>query len=186
MNIKGTAYVAGKLSLIENFGQESWNSFLVKLSAKDNYFSTIIMNVTLIPLDNFVIFLDEILKEFFNNDDKVYWMFGMVNAKFALSEGGPYHVYMLTKDMKQLVEVGIPQLWSTYFDGGKIEAKFENNVVHIKITELPAKHIYFEYLVMGYVYEGIRVLGKKAAVKRIRSFSSGDKDIYYQFEIKES
>ncbi len=183
MNIKGTAYVSGKLSLIENFGQERWNSFLDKLSAKDDYFNNMIMTITLIPLDKFVIFLDEIIKEFFNNDNKAYWLFGMTSAKFALSENGPYHSYLLTRDIKQFVEAVMPELWETYFDGGKLDAVLENNIIHIRITGLPMNHVYFEYLIMGYFQQALKVFGENAEVTKIKGFSSGDQDIYYQFKI---
>lgn len=185
MNIKGTAYIAGKVSLIENFGEQRWNSFISKLASKDKYFSQMIMSVTVIPLDKFILFLDEILKEYFNNDSKIYWVFGMASAKYALSPGGPYHSYLLTKDMKQFIESGMPKLWSTYFDGGRLDARLENNIAHLKITDLPIKHVYFEYLVMGYLQQALRVFGKKAAENRVRGFSSGDDDIYYKFEIRE-
>lgn len=186
MNIKGTAYVSGKLSLIENFGQERWNSFLAGLAAKEDYYSNMIMTITLIPLEKFVVFLDEIIREFFNNDNTAYWLFGMTSAKFALSESGPYHSYLLTRDIKQFVEAVMPELWETYFDGGKLEAQLESNTIHIKITGLPMNHVYFEYLIMGYCQQALKVFGEKAEVKKIKGFSSGDQDIYYQFEIKES
>jgi hypothetical protein len=144
------------------------------------------MSITIIPLDKFIFFLDAILKEYFNNDSKVYWMFGMASAKFALSPGGPYNSYLLTNDIKKFVESGMPKLWSTYFDGGKLDARFENNVVHLKITELPTNHIYFEYLVMGYFQQALRVFGKKSVDNCVRGFSKGNDDIYYRFELKNS
>lgn len=186
MNIKGTAFVAGKVSLTDNFGEERWNSFLAKLAAKDKYFGQMIMSVTIIPLDKFIVFLDEILKEFFNNDSKIYWLFGMASAKYALSKGGPYHSYLLSKDVKQFVESAMPKLWITYFDGGKLDARFDNNVVHLMITGLPVKHVYFEYLVMGYLQQALRVFGKKSVQNCVKGFSKGDDDIYYRFEIKNS
>ena len=150
MNVKGTAYVTGKVTIIAAFGEERWNSFSAKLAEKDKFFGNMIMSVTPIPVEKHILFLDELLKEFFNNDKNAYVMFGKVAAKFALSPGGPYHSYLLTKDIKQFVESGMPKLWSTYFDGGKLAGRFENNIVHLKISELPIKHIYYEYMVMGY------------------------------------
>jgi hypothetical protein len=165
MNIKGTPFVAGKVSLIENFGEGRWNSFMAKLAQKENYFSNMIMSVTIIPLDKFIFFIDEITKEYFNNDNKVYLLFGMASAKYALSPGGPYNSYLLTKDLKQFVESGMPKIWSTYFDGGIFDARFENNVVHLKISEIPIKHIYFEYMVMGYFKQALKIFGKKSIEK---------------------
>jgi hypothetical protein len=183
MNVKGTAYVTRKDTIIKAFGEERWNSFSTKLAAKDKYFSQPIMTITLIPLDKFIVFLDDVLSEFFKNDNNHYWKLGEKSADFSLAEGGPYHSFLLTKDIKQLVESGMPRIWSTYFDGGTFTSKFENNVIHITISNLPAKHIYFEYLIMGYIRQSLVIFGKKAIEHRIRGFSLGNNDIYYQFEI---
>ena len=101
------------------------------------------------------------LKEFFNNDKNQYIMFGRVAAKFGLSPGGPYHSYLLTKDLKQFVASVAPKLWSTYFDGGVLSGKLENNIVHLKITELPIKHIYFEYMIIGFFKQALKMFGKE-------------------------
>jgi hypothetical protein len=186
MNVKGTAYITRKDTITKTFGEERWNSFSAKLAAKDNYFDKMIMSITLIPLDKFILFLDDVLKEFFNNDSMHYWKLGEKSADFALSETGPYHAYLLTKDIKQFVESGMSKLWSAYFDGGVFAARLENNVVHVTISGLPIKHIYFEYLIMGYVRQSLFIFGKKAVEHRVKGFSLGNDDIYYRFELKDS
>jgi hypothetical protein len=186
MNTKGIFYTVTKASMVAAFGEERWNSFMTKLVEKDNYFSKMIMAITLIPVEKLIIFFDEMCKEFFNNDRMQYLTFGKVGAQYALSPEGPYKSYMLTKDIKQFVEFVLPKLWSTYFDGGITTARFENNIVHIKITGLQIKHLYFEYLVMGYFQKALKLFGKKTVAKRVRSIASGDEDIYFQFELKDS
>ena len=168
------------------FGEERWNSFMTRLAAKDNYFSKMIMSITLIPVDKLIIFFDEMCREFFNNDRMQYSMFGKVGAKNALSSDGPYKSYMLTNDVKQFVESVLPKLWSTYFDEGVPTTLLENNIAHLKITGLQIKNLYFEYLIMGYFQKALKMFGKKTVAKRIRSISSGDDDIYFQFELKDS
>jgi hypothetical protein len=125
-------------------------------------------------------------KEFFNNDRMQYMTFGKVGAQYALSPEGTYKSYMLTKDVKQFVEFVLPKLWSTYFDGGRTTAKLENNVAHIKITGIEIKNLYFEYFIMGYFQKAFKIFGKKTVAKQVRSISSGDDDIYFQFTIKDS
>jgi hypothetical protein len=186
MNVKGIVYLTGKTAIIEVFGEERWNSFIPKLTAKDKFFSNIIMSVTPIPVDKFILFLDEMIKEFFNNDMMQYVTFGKAAAQFALSPEGPYKSYLLTKDIKQFVESVLPKLWSTYFDEGKPTTLFENNVAHLKITGLQIKHLYFEYLIMGFFQKALKIFGKKTVAKKVRSISSGDDDIYFQFELKDS
>jgi len=95
-----------------------------------------------------------------------YVTFGKLAAQFALSSEGPYKFYLLTKDTRQFVESVLPKLWSTYFDEGKATALFENNVAHLKITELQIKHYYFEYLVMGYYQKALKYSGRKVLQKR--------------------
>ncbi len=185
MNVKGTAFVTGKVTIMAAFGEERWNAFMAKLSAKEKYFSQMIMSVTAIPIEKHLIFLDALIKEFFNNDNKNYLMFGKVGAKYSLSPGGPYNSYLLTRDVKQFVEQGMPKLWTTYFDGGKLDAHYENNVVHLKITGIPVKHVYFEYLVMGFLQKALKMFGKKPLEKKIKTFEKGDDDIYYQYELKD-
>lgn len=186
INVKGTVYLTGKTTIIAAFGEERWNSFMAKLAAKDKFFSNVIMSVTPVPLEKLMFFLDEMIKEYFNNDKNSYLMFGKVAAKFALSQGGLYHSHVLTKDIKQFVESGLPKLWSTYYDGGAVTTRFENNIVHLKITGLTIKNFNFESLVMGFFQQAIKVFGKKTDAKRIRSISSGDDDIYFQFVLKDS
>ena len=186
MNVKGIVYLTGKTTIINVFGEESWNAFIPKLTAKDKFFSNIIMPVTPIPVDKFILFLDELIMEFFNNDMMQYVTFGKVAAQYALSKEGPYKSYLLTKYIKQFVESVLPKLWSTYFDEGITTAWLENNIVHFKITGLQIKHHYFEYLIMGYFQKALKIFGKKTVAHKVRSISSGDDDIYFQFELKDS
>ena len=186
MNVKGIIYLTGKTAIISVFGEERWNSFVPKLAAKDKFFSNTIWAITSVPMDNFIRYLDELIKEFFDNDMMQYVTFGKVAAQFALSSEGPYKSYLLTKDTKQFVEFVLPKLWSTYFDEGIPTTLFENNVAHLKITGLQFKHRYFEYLIMGFFQKAIKMFGKKTVAKKVRSISSGDDDIYYQFELKDS
>ena len=129
MNVKGVVYLTGKTTIIKVFGEECWNSFIPKLASKDKFFSNIIMSITPIPIDKFILFLDELIKEFFDNDMMQYVTFGKVAAQYALSKEGPYKSYLLTKYMNQFVESVLPKLWSTYFDEGKATTQFDPEVV---------------------------------------------------------
>lgn len=113
-------------------------------------------------------------------------MFGMVGAKYALSPGGPYSSFLLTKDLKQFVEVAMPKLWATYYDGGSVNTKLENNVIHVKINGFPMKHVHFEKLLMGYYKQTLKVFGKKTTATMVRCLTAGDDDIYIKYEIRES
>jgi RAB protein geranylgeranyltransferase component A len=186
MNVKGVIYLTAKSTIIEAFGEEKWNAFVPKLTAKDKFFGNAIFSLTLIPMDKFIFFLDEMVKEFFNNDMIHYVTFGMVSAQYALSADGPYKAYILTKDIKQFVDFVMPKLWTSYFDEGTVTTLLKDNVVHFKITGLQYKHYHFEKLLMGYYKQALKVFGKRSNAKQVRSLVSGDDDIYFQFELKDS
>ena len=187
MNVKGTFFVTTKATVTEAFGQERWNKFMARLAAKDKYFKdTVIMSITLMPLDKCILLFDELIDECFNGDKNAYVMFGRLGAKWALSPGGPYQSLMLTKDLKHFVESGLPKIWSTYFDGASVNAKLENNVVYIRITGFPIKHEHYEKLLMGYYKQVLKVFGKKSTETMIRSLTAGDDDIYFKYELKDS
>jgi len=186
MNVKGTFYVLTKTAMTTAFGEERWKSFMTRLAEKDKYFKNMIMSITLSPVEKLIIFFDEMCAEFFNNDKMSYLMFGKIGAKYALSPEGPYKAFMLTKDFKQFVEIYMPKLWTAFFDGGTVITKLENNTVHLKVTGINIKNLYFEQLVMGYNQQALKVFGKKSVVKKVRSIASGDNDIYLQFELLES
>lgn len=186
MNVKGIIFNTGKTTIISVFGEAPWNSFMTKLVAKDKFFGNIIMSITPIPVDKFILFLDELIKEFFNSDYMQYVTFGKAAAQFALSGEGPYKSYMLTKNLKPFVESVMPKFYSTYFDEGVVTGRLEDNIAHITLTGLPIKHDYFEFLIMGYFQKALRIFGKKVLAKRVRSLSTGDNDIHFTYEIKDA
>ncbi|MGA2554000.1 MAG: hypothetical protein ABSF20_04385 [Smithella sp.] len=186
MNVKGIFFATTKTVIIQGFGEERWNAFMTKLAEKDEFFSKMIMAISLVPIEKLIVFFDEMCREFFNNDKMAYEIFGRSGAKYVLQPGGMYHSYLLNKDMKHFVEFVLPKLWSTYYDGGTITTKLENNIVHIKITGVDVKYIYFEHLLMGYFQQALKVFGKKSVGKKVRGLVQGDDDIYFQYELKDS
>jgi hypothetical protein len=186
MNIKGTVFVTAKTTTIEAFGEERWNSFMAKLAEKDNYFNKTIMSITLIPVAKHIIFLEELAKEFFNNDSQIYKMFGAVAANFALAPGGPYQSYLLTKDIKLFVETVLPKIWGANTDGGTVSARLENNVVYFKITGYILTSANYEKLLMSYYKQALKIFGKKSKATMVRSLTMGDDDILFKYELKDS
>ena len=187
MNVKGTVFTTTKATVIEAFGDQRWNSFMAKLAEKDKYFkNNIIMSITPIPLEKIILFFDELIDDCFNNDKNAYVMFGMVGAKFGLSSKGPYSSFLLSKDLKKFVESAIPKLWETYYDAGIVTARLENNVVYVKITGFPIKHVYFEKLLMAFFQQTLKVFGKKSVATMVRSLAMGDNDLYFKYELKNS
>ena len=186
MNAKGISYVVTKANMIAALGEERWTAFMAKLAEKDKYFSSVIMSITPMPVEKLIVFFDEMCKEFYNDDKMQYVKFGKAGAKGVLSPDGPYKSFMLTKDIKRFIETVLPKICTMYFDSGVTTARLENNVAHIKITGIPIKYNYFEYLLMGYFQQAIKMFGKESVAKKVRSLASGDDDICFQFELKDS
>ena len=187
MNSKGNIIVITRTNMIAGFGDERWNSFMAKLAQKDRYFKdNVIMSVTIVPLEKVMIFFDEMNKEFFNNDKGAYSLYGKMGAKSLLSPGGPHQAYMLTKDINHFVKFVLPKIWEIFFDTGVFITKFENNIIHIKISGIDIKNFDFENLVIGYNQQAVKIFGRKSVAKRVRSISAGSDDLYFQLELKDS
>ncbi|HUN55654.1 MAG TPA: hypothetical protein VMU29_10905 [Smithella sp.] len=186
MNAKGISYVVSKANMTAAFGEKSWADFMAKLAKKDSYFGSVIMSITPMPVEKLIVFFDEMCAEFFNNDKSQYEKFGKAGAKAVLAPEGPYRTFMLTKDLKQFVESVLPKVWATYFDSGVTTALLVDNVAHVKITGIDIKHNDFENMIMGYFQQALKMFGKKSTAKKIRSLASGDKDIYYQYELRDA
>jgi len=187
MNVKGTFFVTTKATVTEAFGPERWNKFMARLAEKDKYFKdTVIMSITLMPMEKNILLFDELIDECFNGDRNAYVMFGRIGAKWALSPGGPYQSLMLIKDLKQFVESAIPKIYATYFDGGSVTAKLENNVVYVRIMGFSIKHVDYEKLLLGYYKQVLKIFGRKSTATMIRSLTAGDADLYFKYELKDS
>lgn len=185
MNAKGNIIVITKKNMIAAFGEERWNTFMTNLTVKDKYFrNTLMMSVTVVPLEKLMIFFDEVSKEFFNNEKDLYAMYGQMGATSLLEQGGPHQAYMLTKDINLFVKNILPNIWSIFFDEGLFTASLQNNVVHIKITGIDIRSANFEELVIGYNRQALKIFGRKSTVKRVHSVSSGDADFYFTLELK--
>ena len=57
MNVKGIIYGVAKNAMVAAFGEEHWNSFMIKLAANDKFFSNVIMSITPVPLEKVIFFL---------------------------------------------------------------------------------------------------------------------------------
>ena len=48
-------------------------------------------------MEEFLAFIDEVIKEFYNGDYKMTWKLGEKSAETGLSENGPFHVFLKRK-----------------------------------------------------------------------------------------
>jgi hypothetical protein len=182
MRVKGVAYLARRSGLVHEWGEERTNSFLTEFAEREPFFKQQIYPVTLIPADAFLKLNEELLRRFYNNDIDTFWKFGVLSADWAFGAGPNRGLYS-SQNYSALIS-SAPMLWAAYFDAGRVEVSEHGNVADVHILDVPIKHVYFEYSVLGYLKRGLELTGaKKLELKRIKGFSVGDNDILYQFVI---
>jgi hypothetical protein len=130
-------------------------------------------------------FLDEIVKEFFNIDMlHTRRLDRAPNNLYYQGDGITNHFCFSRIECRSSSRRA--QTWATFYDEGRVEAKFENNIAYYKVTGLTFKHRYFEYLIMGFLQKALKIFGMKGVPKHVTSMAAGDDDIYYQFAFKDS
>lgn len=183
MKIKGTAFITRKKFIINNFGERKWNSFIAKVREKEPYFNNTILTINHIPAEKFLFFQEQFVKEFYNNNENVYWTLGEESANWALTEG-PYAPYLNSRDLNHFVVNKLPLIWKSYFTEGELKGKIKGDKVIIKIKGITVKHIYFEKLIMGYVKRSLELfLNKNVTYKKIKGIFDKGKEVIYEFYI---
>ncbi|KKM93097.1 hypothetical protein LCGC14_1211880 [marine sediment metagenome] len=183
MNVKGYPFIAITKQLVHDFDKERWNDFFQKFKASNPYFNQFILPTTLIPVEKFIKFLNAMLKEFYNGDEKIYWRYGEEAAKTSLSEKGPFHIYVKRKrEPKDFITKVIPRIWKMYYEGGSTKNVLEGNIMHAYILDLPLYHPYFEYTTMGYRQKALELMGIQ--VGEFIKVKGTAKETYYKFVLE--
>lgn len=180
MNVKGLAFQQFRSQLIYEFDEERWNNYFEILKESNPFFQQGVIATTNIPLEEYITFLDTMLKEFYKNDEKMYWILGKLSAIYTLSEKGPFHAYIRTKrDPESFISKILHRVWNMYYDEGSVKYQVKENIMHAYILDLPKYHIYFEYNNMGYAEKALGIIGVQ--VKETIKVKSSAKEIYYKF-----
>jgi hypothetical protein len=185
MKVKGMAYLSRKEQIINEFGQARWDDFETKFSNSHPNFEVVILPSSLMSIDNFMQFQEAIVKEFYNGDEKIYWKFGEHSAEYAMSEKGPYSIYLAkskTEDKKHFLTQVLPRIWHRYYDEGKTVNELKMNKLHSYVLDLPVYYSYFEYSVMGFTKKVLELINIK--VKEIKKIKSSAEEIYYIYTLE--
>jgi hypothetical protein len=181
MNVKGTAFITRKNQIINSFGKEKWEDFFHKLKEKDEYFTNEPPPVALMPVKSFLFLNEEMIKTFYGNDQKMYWVFGEHSAAWALTEG-PYKVFMSSKNLNSFIEQTMPMVWSTYYSEGKMYGVIQEKSIVVKIKGITTPHIYFEYTTMSFVKKALELFGlNNVRHECVSGYDSGQEEIHYVF-----
>ena len=181
MNVKGTAFLARKLLLERQFGEDSAKRMLEEAVAAVPEFPPLVLASTSIPMTPFLALQDELLRRHFANDPKSFFQFGEMSADWALVKG-PYKGLAANKDIDGFATQGAA-LFRTYFDTGTAATSMHGDHITYRIDDIPKafRHVYVEYPTLGYFTRALEILGAThVETRRIRGFSIGSDDVFYE------
>jgi hypothetical protein len=185
MNVKGTAFLARKLLLERQFGEEDAKRMLEAAVAAVADFPPLVLASTSIPMTPFLALQDELLRRHFGNDPKSFFRFGEMSADWALVKG-PYKGLAADKDIDGFATQGAA-LFRTYFDTGNATTSLHDDHIVYRIDDVPKafRHVYVEYATLGYFTRALEILGAtNVETKRIRGFSIGSDDVLYEIHFR--
>ncbi len=141
-----------------------------------------VLSANLMPTEIYISFVEELIKEYYDGNQRVYWVFGRNAAKTTLGEKGLLNVYIRRKrSPKDFISSILARIWTNYFDEGRESFELEGNVVHARVLDLPNYHPIYEFTIMGYTENALEIVGIN--VKEIKKIKSSAKEIYYQFVV---
>ncbi len=181
MNVKGTALLARRALLAQEFGDEKAAAIFAELVQIVPYFQEPVLASTAIPIEQFFKLQDELLRRYYKNDPLQYFHYGEASAEWALVKG-PYKRLLQDKSVARFAEHGIV-LFKTYFDQGAADTSLDDGIIHYRITGVapPYRHPYLEYATIGYFKRGLELLGAtKVSHKRVEGFTTGAAQVHYQ------
>jgi len=185
MDVKGTAFLARKVMLIDEIGEDRFNRIVSDFGKKEPIFNQPIHATTLIPIQVFVAFNDALVDELYGGDRRAYMRFGEKSAEYALMIG-PYKRIRETNSVSVFVEAA-RFIYQGYYTAGRAEGSMEGDTADLRLHGVPCehKHLYLEYASAAYVRRGIELIGMHSvAMTCVRGFSQGDDEVHYRYAIE--
>ena len=185
MNVKGSAYLARKMLLEKEFGEAEAARMIADVLRSVPSMPQPILASTVIPINAFLAFQDELLRRHYQGDARAYFRFGEKSAEWALT-AGPYKRLTNDRDVAAFATQGAA-LFRTYFDAGAATTSLENGHIAFRIDDVPApfRHVYIEYATIGFFKRGLEIFGATNVVaKRVRGFSLGHANVSYELSFK--
>jgi hypothetical protein len=182
MDVKGTAFLARKMMLVEEVGEDRYSELVSEIAHKEPIFNQPIIATSLIPIRAFVAFNEAVLEKFYGGDPSAYQRFGEKSAEYGLIVG-PYKRIRETNSIAVFVE-SARVIYQGYFTEGRAEGHLDGDVAELKLHGIHPEHryLYLEYATAGYVRRGIELVGlRSVAMERVRGFSSGDDVVHYRY-----
>lgn len=185
MHVRGTAFLARKLMLVEELGEEVFGTVLAEIARKEPIFNETIHATTLIPMRAFAVFNEAIVQTLYGGDTASYLRFGEKSAEYGLVLG-PYKRIRDTNSVEVFVE-SARIIYQGYYTEGRAEGSLDGNVADLKLHGIQPEHryLYLEYAIAGYVRRGMELVSlHTVAMERVRGFSCGDDEVHYRYIIE--
>lgn len=184
MQMKGMSFLGRAQFIRKEFGEAAWIELMSEVVKIIPFFHEHILPSTLIPADSFLAFNDFVVERLYRGDKMSYWVFGERSAQWALTEG-PYKSFLKNKNLQDFIKT-LVNIWHIYFTEGKAIVTVINDLeFEIFISEVEPHHLYFEYICLGYIQEGLKLVGaRKIEMEAVRGFSKGDADILYRVRVE--
>ena len=133
---------------------------MTRLIQQVPFFDATILVTTLIPVQYYLTFHEELIKEFFQNNHEAYWLLGKKSAEYAL-QLGPYKRHLMQHDIVKFLGTGLPLLWTQYFTVGELHGTLQEHVIHVKSLGVPVQHEYFDHGIMGFVHRACELVWQR-------------------------
>jgi hypothetical protein len=182
MEVKGVAFLARQLAVVQDHGEAAWRAFLADFAQREQIFAQPVMPVTRLPVDAFLRLNDALVERLYGGEPKAYWQFGVKSAEYALGQGQLKAVFA-PGDYRRFL-LFTPGIWKSYFTDGELQARAEGTAMELRIAHVPRAHIYFELSVMGFAAGGLMLLGAKSLRHEVlKGFSKGNTEVLYRFYV---
>ena len=185
MDVKGTAFLARKVMLIEEIGEDHFNRIVAEVAQREPIFHQPVHATTLIPMRAFLAFNDALIDELYAGDRMAYLRFGEKSAEYALLIG-PYKRIRDTNSVAVFVE-SARFIYQGYYTAGRAEGTLDGDVADLKLHSVPCEHknLYLEYASAAYIRRGMELIGMHSvSMQCVRGFSRGDDEVHYRYTIE--
>lgn len=181
MKVKGSTLLSRRAMLAERIGPSIYDAFVDDFARTHPSFPQPILPSTLVPVEVFLQFNDELVRRHFGGDNEIWWHLGELSADF-FSKQGPYVESFYRGDYQRFWSM-LPTVWETQYTEGEARARAHGNTLDIEI-DCPVAHVYFELSTIGFVRRGLEMkAGRKVEMRRVSGFEAGSRTVHYQFQL---
>lgn len=182
MEVKGVAFLARQMMVIQDRGEAAWQQFLQEFAQREPLFAQTVMPVSRLPVEAFLRFNEALIHRLYGGNTEAFWEFGIRSAEYALGQG-QLKALFAAGDFRRFL-LFTPGIWKGYFSEGELRVKAETHASELHLVGVPQPHIYFELSVMGFAAGGLKMLGAKNLRHEVlKGFSKGHSEVLYRFYV---